>query len=568
MTQDRALEILQTGANVFLTGEPGAGKTHVTNSYIAYLEACGLTVAVTASTGIAATHLGGMTIHSWSGVGVKERLTAYDLDQIMGREKVVKRIKKADVLIIDEISMLDAYALDMVNVIAKTARASHEAFGGLQVVFVGDFFQLPPITKQGEVMRYAFESRAWDDARPLVCYLTEQFRQEDEMLLGLLKSIRSNDVDEEHFTLLSEQTEIGYVDIEPTRLYTHNADVDAVNDRKLAELKGPVHKFQMVGAGNKQMQQTLAKNCLSPELLELKEEAMVMCTKNNFEAGYVNGTLGRVVGFEEEGDYPIIETTGGHRITMKPASWEMAEDGKILASVEQIPLRLAWAITVHKSQGMSLDAAEIDLSKAFVFGQGYVALSRVRTLLGLKMIGMSPTALRVDPKISDIDSKFYEESDDAETAFAELESNDITEMHKRFISAHGGNYVEGPIEPADEHKKNARLQKQSTQMATLELLREGKTVRDIIKERSLVESTVWSHLEKLLEMGILTLEDVGLLTKQHKNWKATYRAIKVAMDKTGTDLLKPIFEATREKYGYDLIRLARLEYVLRTGDKK
>jgi ATP-dependent exoDNAse (exonuclease V) alpha subunit len=186
MTQERALEILKTGGNVFLTGEPGSGKTYVINKYIAWLEASGLSVAITASTGIAATHIGGMTIHSWSGIGPRDTLTRYDLDNISTLKRIVDKVKKADVLVIDEISMLDGKIIDMVNIVAKTIRESSEPFGGLQVVFVGDFFQLPPIAKMGDMMRYAFESRGWEEARPMVCYLSDQFRQDDEMLLSLL----------------------------------------------------------------------------------------------------------------------------------------------------------------------------------------------------------------------------------------------------------------------------------------------------------------------------------------------------------------------------------------------
>ena len=238
MTQERALDILKTGANVFLTGEPGAGKTYVINKYVAWLEAAGLNVAVTASTGIAATHIGGMTIHSWSGIGIKDMLSPQDLDQIASRERIVKRAKSAQVLVIDEISMLDGKVLDMVDQVLRTVRQSTEAFGGIQVVCIGDFFQLPPVTRQGDMMRYAYESNAWLNMKPLICYITEQYRQEDEMLLGLLGSIRRNEIEEEHYTLLEEQKEIAYEQIEPTRLYTHNADVDAVNNQKLAELPG------------------------------------------------------------------------------------------------------------------------------------------------------------------------------------------------------------------------------------------------------------------------------------------------------------------------------------------
>lgn len=563
MTQERALEILKTGANVFLTGEPGAGKTYVINQYIAYLEACKVKVAVTASTGIAATHIGGMTIHAWSGIGARDTLTAYDLEAISTKEKIVRRMRKVDVLVIDEVSMLDGKIIDMVDLVAKTIRQNTEPFGGIQVVFVGDFFQLPPVTRQGDQMRYAFESRGWEGARPMICYLTEQHRQEDEMLLGLLSSIRKNDTEEEHFTLLQEQKEIGYEGIEPTKLFTHNADVDAVNSQKLAELPGKVNVFQMIGKGNKLMQQGLAKNCLSPERLELKEEAMVMCTKNNFEAGYVNGTLARVVEFDGVDGMPIIETTEGKRIKIEPTSWSVSEDNKVLAEIAQLPLRLAWAITVHKSQGMSLDAAEIDLSRAFVFGQGYVALSRVRTLTGLKMLGMSPTALRVDPKIVEWDTRFQQEAEDAEIAFEEV-GDEVEEMHRLFVERCGGTYVSGPI-AAPEKKGYERVQKESTYALTKESLLKGNTVSQIAKERSIGESTVWTHLEKLVADEEVSEAQLSPLTAAEENWDEVYLYLRDVMDEEGTEKLKPIFEAAEEQYDYNTIRLARMLYILQNG---
>ena len=567
MTQDSALEILKTGGNVFLTGEPGAGKTYVINQYIAYLEACGVKVAVTASTGIAATHIGGMTIHAWSGIGARDQLSQYDLEAITTKEKIMRRVKKAQVLVIDEISMLDGKIIDMVNIVCKSIRQSTEAFGGIQIIFVGDFFQLPPVTRHGDMMRYAFESRGWDDARPLIAYITDQYRQEDEMLLGLLKSIRTNQVEEEHFTLLQEQKEIGYEGIEPTKLFTHNADVDNVNLGKLRELPGKSRSFKMSGKGNKMMQAGLVKNCLSPELLELKEEAMVMCTKNNFEQGYVNGTLGRIVDFDIEDGLPVIETTEGKRIKMEETSWSLAEDNKVLAEVTQIPLRLAWAITVHKSQGMSLDAAEIDLSKAFVFGQGYVALSRVRTLSGLKMLGMSPTALRVDPKIVTIDERFRSESQMAEEAFAEMDDEESEQMHKNFIKACGGQYVSGEIK-AVEKKGYERIQKESTQSLTKAALLEGKSVPEIASERKIGETTIWSHLEKLVAEGDITEAQFAPIKDNYPSWSDEYELLQEIMDEVGTDKLKPIFEAAQEKYDYNQIRLARMLYVLRNGVKE
>ena len=563
MTQERALDILKTGANVFLTGEPGAGKTYVINKYVAWLEAAGLNVAVTASTGIAATHIGGMTIHSWSGFGIKGELTPYDLEQIAGRERLVKRMKKAHVLVIDEISMLDGRGLNMVDQILRTVLQKPEPFGGLQVVCIGDFFQLPPVTRQGDMMRYAFESNAWLNMKPLVCYITEQYRQDDEMLLGLLGSIRRNEIEEEHYTLLNEQKEIAYEQIEPTRLYTHNADVDAVNSAKLAQLPGKVYKFQMQGKGRKPLIEGLAKNCLSPELLELKEDAMVMCTKNNFEAGYVNGTLGRVVRFDE--GYPVIETTEGKEILMKTTTWEMAEDGKILASIEQLPLRLAWAITVHKSQGMSLDAAEIDLSKAFVYGQGYVALSRVRSLDGLKVLGMHPNALRDDPKDIMQDSKFHKEAEMAEDAFIEMEDKEVLEMHERFVVSHGGKL------PSDDEVGmvkvgSQRVQAESTYAVTKDLILEGRGIKDISDLRGLTETTVWTHIERLVEDKELTAEQIKHFEPTDIDWNLARQTLNAAMDKYGTEKLKPIYEAANEEYDYTLVRLARMQYWLEEGE--
>lgn len=565
MTQETALAILKTGANVFLTGEPGAGKTYVINKYIAWLEAAALNVAVTASTGIAATHIGGMTIHSWSGVGTRDTLTKYDLDQIATKEKLVKRIKRNNVLIIDEISMLDGKLLDMVDIITRTIRQSSEPFGGMQVVCVGDFFQLPPIARNGEVMRYAFESRAWEGLRPLVCYITEQYRQEDELLLSLLSSIRRGEIEDDHYNLLREQTEISYEGIEPTRLYTHNADVDAVNATELSKLGGAARTFRMSGRGNKVYQESLVRNCLSPETLLLKEEALVMCTKNNFEAGYVNGTLARVVGFDGYAGHPIIETTDKRRITIEPVSWEVAEDGKILASIEQLPLRLAWAITVHKSQGMSLDAAEVDLSKSFVYGQGYVALSRVRSLSGLKVLGMNANALMVDPKIIAQNDRFLSESEAAEQTFLTMDEEELGIMHERFVVASGGKLPKAG-EEIKERTPAERIKKESTTTETKNLILEVRSIEDLAAKRGLTVSTVIGHVEDLVKAGEVTLSDIRRLTEGYKDFGTAERDILEAIAKNGTEKLKPLYEATGERYDYVLIRLVRAIYLMHSKE--
>jgi len=557
MTQADALQILKTGGNIFLTGEPGAGKTYVLNQYIAWLEACKVSVAVTASTGIAATHIGGMTIHAWSGIGARDDLSPYDIEQIVGRERIAKRMQKTHVLVIDEISMLDGRMLDMIDKVCRAARRREEVFGGMQVVLVGDFFQLPPIAGRGEMPRFAFESNAWERGNFLTCYLTEQYRHEDEMLLALLSSIRRGEVEEEHYTLLSEQTEIGFENIEPTRLFTHNKDVDAMNAEKQRSLPGIAKKFAMDSRGTKAVVEGLKKNCLSPETLELKPEAMVMCTKNNFEAGYVNGTLGRVLRFNAEDGYPVIETSDGRELTIVPSSWSMEENGKVMGEVTQIPLRLAWAITVHKSQGMSLDAAEIDLRNAFTYGQGYVALSRVRTLEGMRILGLNANALTVNPKIIRMDERFHTASDEASAAFTDMDENDLEKMHKDFVNVCGGTYTRD-VPEGGSAKKMPRQQAESTYSVTKGFVQKGMTVRQIAKERDMALSTIWGHVERLADEKILTKEELTTLIPKDVDWDSTYKDLLAAMEQEGIEKLKPIYEACGEKYDYDLVRLGRL----------
>ncbi len=414
MLQEEALRVLKTGANVFLTGEPGAGKTHTVNQYIAYLKAHKIDAAITASTGIAATHIGGMTIHSWSGVGIKNSLTKYDIDALASREYITKRINRAKVLIIDEVSMLNAGMLDMVDAVCKAVKNSEEPFGGLQTIFVGDFFQLPPVNRSQNAASFAYESVAWQNANPITCYLTEQHRQDDTPFLELLSAIRSNSFDEIHLEHLQQR--LIQADSTPEnipKLFSHNLDVDRVNNHILQKLPGEAHDFRMRSKGTKNLVAALQKGCLSPETLSLKVGAAVMFTKNNQKEHFVNGTLGTVAGFSKLDGHPVIKTKEGRTIDVEAMDWSIEDNGRVLASVSQLPLRLAWAITVHKSQGISLDAAVMDLRQVFEFGQGYVALSRVKRLSGLHLIGWNTRAFEVHPGVLEKDGEFRESSDTA-----------------------------------------------------------------------------------------------------------------------------------------------------------
>lgn len=422
MRQKQALAVMMSGGNVFLTGAPGAGKTYVLNQFVKRAERAGRRVAVTASTGIAASHLGGTTIHSWSGLGIIDYLSPEDLARFGGADRLIKRYNSVDVLVIDEVSMLHGQRLNMVNQLAKILRGSELPFGGIQVVLVGDLFQLPPVSRGQGPVDFVHLSEAWAELNPQICYITEQHRQQgSDHLLEFLEAMRQNDVNEERGEVITNR--IGMTpgkDEVITRLYSHNIDVESINQKHLAALPERSKTYAMQTKGSKAKIEQLFKGLLTPEVLELKVGAEVMFVANNFAEGFVNGSRGRVIAFNKASD-PIVRLTNNRLITVEPHSWSLNEDGLTRAEVTQLPLRLAWAITIHKSQGMSLDAAEIDLSRAFTPGMGYVALSRVRSIEGLYLKGLNAMAMNLHPDVHEFDAYLRKDSDDLAAIILDIE---------------------------------------------------------------------------------------------------------------------------------------------------
>jgi ATP-dependent exoDNAse (exonuclease V) alpha subunit len=419
MTQAEALAILERGNSVLLTGAAGTGKTYVLNQFIRRAKRAGKHVAVTATTGLAATHLNGTTIHAWSGIGVHDSIDKYVAGKLAkSRQELIRR---ADILVVDEISMLHDFRLDMVDQMLRLVRESPEPFGGAQVVLSGDFFQLPPVnrsdSRQGS---FVISSEVWLQNVFTVCYLEKQYRQsDDQYYTDILNGIRAGVLTRSQLKALKDRM---YAEDDPftprTRLLTVNVDVDGVNIEELAELDGELHEYDMQTSGGKNYVEQLMRSCLAPETLKLKKGAQVMCIKNSPDRKYVNGSLGKVVGFEKVTDYPIVELLNGREIVVQPTTWELMDGEKRRAQLVQLPLRLAWAITVHKSQGMTLDAARIDLSRAFVEGMGYVALSRVRGLKHLILDGLNGMALRVSPNARNIDAELRQKSEQAQHEYA------------------------------------------------------------------------------------------------------------------------------------------------------
>ena len=556
MTQGEALTILKTGANVFLTGEPGSGKTHTINEFVAWLRASGIEPSVTAATGIAATHVGGMTLHSWSGIGVSDSLSPADVDRIASKEHIAKRIMKAKVLIIEEISMLSAATFEMADKICREVRRVDKPFGGLSVILVGDFFQLPPVSRNND-SEFAYASPVWRELNLLTGYLTEQYRQDDAEYLDILSAIRSGRVERRHRdqlalrqVILSEMPSVSEV----PKLFSHNADVDRINAAELAKISGKSKKFTMSSKGKDSLVEGLKRGCLSPEILELKEGAAVMFTKNSPQGRFVNGTLGIVIDWSFDNS-PIIETKDGLKITTEKVEWQLEEQGKVRASVSQYPLRLAYAMTVHKSQGMSMDAAIIDLSKAFEYGQGYVALSRVRRLSGLHLAGLNERALEVHPEILKKDRDFRAASDAARDAFVEMPEAEVIDMQKKFVKAMGGAWFDGksPSPLLGTTRKSGGAGLPGRLAETLQAARDSKNLKEVAKSRGLTASTVVKHLEELSEIGKLSRADFAHLVPLD-----AVDEIHEALAENSGERLSPIFHTLHGRYSFEVIRLVRL----------
>jgi ATP-dependent DNA helicase PIF1 len=573
MKQTTALEILKAGHNVFLTGSAGTGKTYLLNQYIDYLKERDMVLAVTAPTGIAASHINGMTIHSFFGIGIRENVDKYFLDSLIQKEFLHKRINKLKVLIIDEISMVSPELFSSIDKILRAFKYCDEPFGGLQLVLSGDFFQLPPISKSNNTSRFAWQAQAWKNAGLKSCYLTEKFRQSDKSLINILDEIRSGDVSEESMEVFRScyKKELKS-SFKVTKLYTHNRDVDRINEEELELLKDKPRLFQSRDKGSKKNIEKIFKSSLVKEGLELKKKALVIFIKNNYEAGYINGTLGEIIDFDKDSGAPIVKIFSGRKIIAEHEDWKLEDHkGEIKATVSQVPLRLAWALTIHKSQGMTLDAAEIDLSKTFETGQGYVALSRIKSTEGLRLMGLNDVALQVDQLVLSIDKKIKEASLSHENKFQNLNTKEKEALAREFIIENNGTINEDDISSNKKELKTKSNKinisvKTNTLKLTKDLLAKKKNISEIAKIRNISEKTIMNHIKKI--STLYPDFDLSYLKPKQKVLNTIFKAIKkIELEnkpdnllKDGSIKLKVIFDYLKEEVLYDDIALALIFY--------
>ena len=416
--------VVDDSANVFFTGSAGTGKSWVLAQVAAGLRRRNArswsarskgTVDLTASTGIAAANIGGVTIHSFAGVGLG-RAPAEELlrDMLLAARK---RWLGCKTLIIDEISMLDGALFDKLDVIARTIRTSSKPFGGIQLVLCGDFHQLPPVGLGANGCCFCFQSECWNSAVARTLELKQARRQHDPELLRLLESVRHGKVTPEALRLL-ERAQANTLDVSdgiaPTRLHARNTNVDRVNEQELQKLPGSGRAYRARDHGPQAA--TLLKNVRAPSALTLKTGAQVMLISNlDVPQGLVNGVRGVVCGFRQPSRRPAKLGAGSSdllpvvRFRLKssavveqlvmPESWEIAQGDHVVASRTQLPLKLAWAITIHKSQGMTITKLSLSLKGVFEPGMAYVALSRGVALDNIHLVDVDPRKITTHPAV-------------------------------------------------------------------------------------------------------------------------------------------------------------------------
>jgi len=431
--QLQVMNHLLDGKNIFLTGGGGVGKSYLLS--VIYTEFPGLKknimaqknpgfltklprIQMCALTGCAALLLGSKakTLHSWAGIGLGKGTVQELYTKIRRNRKAMKNWLSTDLLIIDEISMMTAELLDKLNELGKKIRATREPFGGIQILLVGDFYQLPPVSK-GEGTVFAFQAASWNEVIMASCELTIIQRQKDETFQCCLKEARIGQLSKESCQILRAREGLNWKEnkIRPTLLFPRRAEVDMINDSNLRALTGRRYNYKAkllydgkVPDGFSESEENFVRtlhmfdsNAPYARELELMVGAQVMLIANlDPDSGLVNGSRGVVVSFCPASELPVVEFVNGIKKPIGTHAWPI-EDFEFVARA-QIPLRLAWSSTIHKAQGASLDAALVDIGTGnFEFGQAYVALSRVRNLDALYVYDFDPIAFRAHPAVKE-----------------------------------------------------------------------------------------------------------------------------------------------------------------------
>ncbi|KAL2156312.1 hypothetical protein VTH82DRAFT_1057 [Thermothelomyces myriococcoides] len=486
--------VVEKGQSVFFTGPAGTGKSVLMRAIIQELKKKYARdperIAVTASTGLAACNIGGMTLHSFAGIGLGKEDTNILVKKIRRNPKAKNRWLKTKVLIIDEISMVDGELFDKLSQIGRTIRNNGHPWGGIQLVTTGDFFQLPPVPEGGKQResKFAFDAATWNMSIDHTILLTEVFRQRDPEFAAMLNEMRLGKISDKTVRSFQELSRpLTFNDgLEVTELFPTRNEVESSNQRRLKALTGKTYRYDAVDTGDEKIRDKLLANMMAPPTLELKKGAQVMLIKN-MDDTLVNGSLGTVVKFmsqttfeimgggddsEEESDamrrarafnkalaqasggdnkeYPVVcfhAVDGTQRqILCVPEDWKVElPTGEVQASRKQLPLILAWALSIHKAQGQTLERVKVDLGKVFEKGQAYVALSRATTREGLQVLNFQKSKVMAHTRVVE----FYRKLNTAEAVMKKKAAGTITNYAVKQPAAAAGS-ARNPVDVLDD----------------------------------------------------------------------------------------------------------------------
>ena len=411
---EKIIKLINNDENIFITGHAGTGKSYILNKL---KEKYGKKLTITSTTGIAAVNVKGQTLHSWAGVGICRGSFEKTAEKVLTKRAIKNQIQKCEMLAIDEVSMLDIHTFEYVDRVLRIIRETDAPFGGIQLILIGDFFQLPPVENKEKEQKYCFESELWKELNLKNVILTKSYRQSEENFIKALSDMRTNKLSNSdiellktrEFSKLAETSDILHI-------YATNIEADSYNQKMYNNINSkeynllavdviykngkPVQEFDK---DDNKILQRIDSICRAEKNISLKIGTRVMLLINlDFEKGLINGSCGTVD--EIFDNYISVDFDNGINYKVPKHDFEFYNNEILIAKRQQFPIRLAYGITIHKSQGMSLDKLVVDCSRIFEKGQAYVAFSRIKTLAGLFLYNFDPKKVIVDEKVA----KFYE----------------------------------------------------------------------------------------------------------------------------------------------------------------
>lgn len=527
--QSKGLDILEREGNVFLTGAAGTGKSFLLQQYLAGKPTDSFPVV--ASTGAAAVLVGGRTFHSFFGLGILEGGPDAAVARALRSGRLVSRLHRACCVIIDEVSMLSGATLKAAETVARRARRRNEPWGGLRIISVGDFAQLPPVTPENTAKDWAFRHAVWQESDFQPALLSTVMRTQDIEFLTILNFIREGIVNERVEEFLNRHKAHSTAHVEGTRLYPHRAQAEAFNLQRLQAIPHPLRSFQTQYVGKEKFIEAAKKMIPIPETLLLKKGALIMMRKNDVTGGlhYVNGSLGYMQEIHEDALW--IRLFSGEEIAVGKEKFSSLDgDGNEVVAAWNFPVTLAWATTIHKAQGASLDRMIVDLHALWEPGQAYVALSRVRSGSGLLIERWNPGSILAEPLVT----QFY---------------NTLADQAQKYVPR--PLYVAPSRRMEQSEKKPSGVQRQRRMQIIARLLQKRVSLADMALHCEVKPERIIVYIEKLCATG--AKPDIGYLTEPI----ADRRSIVDAFEECGYERLKPVFDALGGKIPYDVLRLVR-----------